>query len=111
MACRAVRLDTVLDIAGKLLVVKIDVEGHEEQAVEGLLALLGRNHCVLQIEIWDVATDARPNELLAIFPRMAAPGFYDDRTAAQPLIDRLAGLGLRHVGTVDHDYFFVTSSS
>jgi hypothetical protein len=51
--CRAARIDTLLDFAGKLLVVKIDVETHEEEALDGLMASLDRNHCVLQIEDLD----------------------------------------------------------
>ena len=49
----------MLDCADKLLVAKIDVEGHEEPAIEGLLAVLAKNHCVLQIEIWDLPNDPR----------------------------------------------------
>src|SRR5581483_7713136 len=36
IACEAVRIDSVLDFAGKLLVVKMDVENHEEAALDGL---------------------------------------------------------------------------
>jgi FkbM family methyltransferase len=85
--CQAARLGTVLDFADRLLVVKIDVEGHEEPAIEGLLALLTRNHCVLQIEIWTLPDDPR---------------------RAHRVTEQLARLGIRHVDTVDHDYFFVS---
>ena len=85
--CQAARLDTMLDFAGRLLVVKIDVEGHEEPAIEGLLALLARNHCVLQIEIWNL------------------PG---DQRRALRLTEQLARLGIHHVDTVDRDHFFVS---
>ena len=85
--CQAARLDTVLDFVDRLLVVKIDVEGHEEPAIEGLLAVLARNHCVLQIEIWNLPDDPR---------------------RAHRITERLARLGLRHVETVDHDHFFVS---
>ena len=86
-SCPAARLDTVLDFADRLLVVKIDVEGHEEPAIEGLLALLARNHCVLQIEIWNL------------------PG---DRRRALRVTEQLARLGIHHVDTIDHDHFFVS---
>jgi len=86
-SCRAVRLDTVLDLADRLLVVKIDVEGHEEPAIEGLLAVLARNHCVLQIEIWNLP---------------------DDQRRAHRIIEQLAQRGIHHIDTVDHDYFFVS---
>jgi FkbM family methyltransferase len=87
VTCQAVRLDTVLDFADKLLVVKIDVEGHEERVLDGLPGLLARNNCVLQIEVWRSAQDGdRPRRV----------------------IERLARHGIRYVGTVDHDYFFVS---
>ena len=85
--CRAARLDTVLDCADKLLVAKIDVEGHEEPAIEGLLAVVARNHCVLQIEIWDLPDDPR---------------------RAHRITEQLARLGIRHIDTVDRDHFFVS---
>jgi FkbM family methyltransferase len=89
VTCQAVRIDKVLDFAGKLLVVKIDVETHEEKALDGLLALLAKNHCVLQIEIWT-----------------GAESLDDDRPPR--VIERLARLGIRHVDTFDSDYFFVS---
>jgi FkbM family methyltransferase len=89
VTCQAVRLDTRLDFAGKLLVVKMDVETHEEEALDGLLALVAKNHCVLQIEIW---TGAESRD--------------DDRP--RRVIERLARLGVRHVDTFDSDYFFVS---
>lgn len=89
VTCQAVRLDRLLDFAGKLLVVKIDVETHEEEALDGLLALLAKNHCVLQIEVW---TGAESRD--------------DDRP--RRVIERLAKLGIRHVDTFDSDYFFVS---
>ena len=79
----------MLDFAGKLLVVKMDVESHEEAALDGLLALLAKNHCVLQIEIWT-----------------GAESLDDDRP--RRVIERLAQIGIRHVDTFDSDYFFVS---
>ena len=35
VTCRAVRVDQQLDIADKLLVIKMDVEGHEMEAIDG----------------------------------------------------------------------------
>lgn len=89
VTCQAVRIDSVLDFAGKLLVVKMDVETHEESALDGLLALLAKNHCVLQIEVWT-----------------GAESLDDDRP--RRVIERLARLGIRHVDTFDSDYFFVS---
>ena len=54
VACRADRVDRHVDLEGKLLVVKMDVEGHELEALEGMVGLLARNRCVLQVEIWDM---------------------------------------------------------
>jgi len=89
VACRAVPIDSQLDVAGKLLVVKIDVETHEEEALDGMRTLLARNHCVLQIEVW-TGPESRD----------------DDRP--RRVIERLAKLGIRHVDTFDSDYFFVS---
>lgn len=89
VTCEAVRIDGVLDFAGKLLVVKMDVENHEEAALDGLLALLAKNHCVLQMEVWT-----------------GAESLDDDRP--RRVIERLAKIGIRHVDTFDSDYFFVS---
>jgi FkbM family methyltransferase len=89
VTCQAVRIDSMLDFAGKLLVVKMDVENHEEAALDGLLALLAKNHCVLQMEIWT-----------------GAESLDDDRP--RRVIGRLAKIGIRHVDTFDSDYFFVS---
>ena len=89
VACRAVRLDRELDFEGKLLVMKMDVESHELAAVEGMMGLLAKNHCVLQIEIWS-ATE----ELLA---------------RRLPFItEMLACHGIKQVKQIDSDYFFVS---
>ena len=89
VTCEAVRVDSVLDFAGKLLVVKMDVETHEEAALDGLLVLLAKNHCVLQIEVWT-----------------GAESLDDDRP--RRVIERLAKIGIRHVDTLGSDYFFAS---
>jgi FkbM family methyltransferase len=87
--CRAVRLDSELDFEGKLLAMKMDVESHELEAVEGMMGLLAKNHCVLQIEVWS-ATE----ELLA---------------RRLPFItEMLARHGIKRVKQIDSDYFFVS---
>lgn len=48
--CRSVRVDRQFDLAGKLLVIKIDVEGHEVATLEGLEGLLAQNRCLIQVE-------------------------------------------------------------
>jgi len=70
--------------------VKMDVENHEEEALDGLLALLAKNHCVLQIEVWTGAESL-------------------DNDRPRRVIERLAQLGIRHVDTLDSDYFFVSA--
>lgn len=54
VTCHADRVDRHLDFEGKLLVVKMDVEGHELEALEGMIGLLAKNRCVFQVEIWDM---------------------------------------------------------
>lgn len=44
------RLDDVLDTTGKVIAIKIDVEGHENQVVDGAHTVLSSNLCFLQIE-------------------------------------------------------------
>ncbi len=70
--CRAVRVDRQLDVAGKLLVIKMDVEGHEMEAIEGLVGLLAKNRCVIQVEIWSTPEEEMPRRralLEALFAR------------------------------------------
>lgn len=87
--CRAVRIDQQLDFAGKLLVMKMDVESHELAAIEGMMSLIAKNHCVLQIEIWS-ATE----ELLA---------------KRLPFItEQFARHGIKRLHKIDSDYFFVS---
>ena len=45
-----VALDDVLDISGARLAVKIDIEGHELEALAGMRRMLERNSGVVQIE-------------------------------------------------------------
>lgn len=44
------RLDDVLTGRGRTVVVKIDVEGHENEVLAGALNFLGANRCFLQVE-------------------------------------------------------------
>lgn len=89
--CRGVRLDGLLDFPGKLLVIKIDVEGHEREAVRGLGRLLASNRCVLQVEAWSEGAE------------MLEQRVHDLKTL-------LAGFGLEFLNLIDCDCFFVTKA-
>jgi len=70
---------------------KMDVESHELAALEGMMGLLGKNHCVLQIEIWN-----ETEELLA---------------KRLPHITGMLGrVGIKYVQKIDSDYFFVSQA-
>ena len=45
--------DEILNITKKNLIIKIDVEGHEKQVLEGMKRTLSQNSVLLQIEIFD----------------------------------------------------------
>lgn len=73
------RLDDVMHDTGRTVAVKIDVEGHESQVVDGARAFLSANRCFLQVE-------ASPDKLAG-------------------LTEQLHLLGYRHVATFS-DHFF-----
>lgn len=50
---QAVRLDDFLQISGQALFFKVDVEGHELEALEGMTRLLEQNRCFLQVESFE----------------------------------------------------------
>ncbi len=52
------RLDTLLSVTGRSIAIKLDVEGHEANAIRGMAELIKRNRIYLQIEIWDANFDA-----------------------------------------------------
>jgi FkbM family methyltransferase len=86
VVCRGARLDSLFDFASKLLVVKIDVEGHEIAVLEGMTGLLAKNRCVLQIEVDDENYPGR-EEVVA---------------------EKLAPYGLKLAGAIHSDFFFVS---
>ena len=45
--------DEVLNFSNKILIFKIDVEGHEKNVLQGLIKTLSRNKCIIFIEAWD----------------------------------------------------------
>lgn len=50
---RMCRLDTILPIVNEALAIKIDVEGHEAEVLEGAAGLLARNNCFILVEVFD----------------------------------------------------------
>ena len=79
LTCRAVRVDSQLDLSDKLLVVKMDVEGHEMEAIEGLVGLLARNRCVIQVEIWSTPEEDMPRRLALLEKLFARNGIRFER--------------------------------
>lgn len=75
------RLDDVLDSHGRTVAIKIDVEGHECQVVEGARKFLSSNRCFLQIE-------SDGNNLVLLTQRLNELGY--------KLVNTLCG----------HDHFF-----
>lgn len=73
------RLDDVLAGTGRVAAIKIDVEGHECQVVDGARAFLTANRCFLQIE--------------------------SSGDSLERLKDKMAALGYRLVATLN-DHFF-----
>ena len=88
-SCRGVAIDKRFDFSDKLLVVKIDVEGHEPEVIDGLKSLLARNRCVIQVEIWDQPV----GETERRFKRLSAD---------------FAAHGIKFVRAIDADFFFVS---
>jgi FkbM family methyltransferase len=74
------RLDTVLPATGKRLFLKIDIEGHELAALNGMRDVLGRNQCFLQVE--------------SFTPNTAALDAF------------MHGLGYSHTGQIGDDHYY-----
>jgi FkbM family methyltransferase len=89
VTCRGVRVDSLFDFSDKILVIKIDVEGHELEALEGLTNLVSKNRCVIQIEIWNVP-EGETERRFEIICRMLAPH------------------GIKFVRAINADFFFVS---
>jgi FkbM family methyltransferase len=77
---RQVRFDDEFAIAGKALVIKMDVEGSEFHALKGMERTLRENRCYLQVELYSDRLD----ELKAMF----------------------AGFGYRYLKTAYIDHYF-----
>jgi len=77
---RQIRFDDEFAIAGKTLVIKMDVEGSEFHALRGMQRTLADNACYIQVELYS----DRIEELKALF----------------------AGLGYRYLKTAYIDHYF-----
>jgi len=73
------RLDSLIPAKGRVIVVKIDAEGFEQEVLRGMPNLLANNKMVLQIELWD----------------------------GEKSIPKMEAFGLKHLGNVagDDHYF------
>ncbi len=49
----AVRLDDAVSVSNQRVAVKMDIEGHERTALDGMTRLLAENDCFLQVECWE----------------------------------------------------------
>lgn len=86
---RGTTVDSLVDVSGKLLVVKIDVESHELETIAGMMKLLARNRFVIQIEIWDTPKEESERRL-------------------KFLTELFATHGAELVHSIDHDYFYAS---
>jgi FkbM family methyltransferase len=64
----SVRLDDELPISSHRIALKIDIEGHELAALQGMKSLLHNNDCFLQVECW-------PENAAAFVAAMKAEGY------------------------------------
>ncbi len=76
----AVRVDDLSDMKDGFVVAKIDVEGFEDKALDGMATLLANNRCYLQIEVFDDNLDN--------------------------ITRKMAGLGFTKVAEVGNDRYF-----
>jgi FkbM family methyltransferase len=88
-SCNGVTIDSQFDFEGKLVVIKIDVESHEPEVLEGMRNLLSRNRCILQVEVWDQPSGETERRF-------------------KMLSTMLAAHGIRFVRAIDADFYFVS---
>jgi FkbM family methyltransferase len=73
-------VDDVLKFKGAHVVIKMDVEGHEDKALLGMRQLFADNRVIMQIELY--------------------------RAESDPVFALLRDMGLRQIGAMAPDYFF-----
>ena len=80
ISVQCAKLDTLLSVAGKRLFFKIDIEGHELSALDGMRHVLERNRCFVQVESFDANAPA--------------------------LEELMRTLGYRRHGQLGHDHYY-----
>jgi FkbM family methyltransferase len=83
-AVNAFVLDEKFDIRDSQIVIKMDVEGHEDRALPGMRKLLANNKVIMQIELY--------------------------RSREDPVFGLLQDMGMRLIGEISPDYFFTNLS-
>jgi FkbM family methyltransferase len=75
-----VALDSFLDMRDRSLIIKIDVEGHEQHVLQGMEEILRNNRVLMQIEIYE-----------------------QQQAVTFAILDRI---GLRRLHQIEHDFYF-----
>jgi FkbM family methyltransferase len=75
------RVDDILHYKGQVIGIKIDVEGHELQALEGMCEILRNNKCILQVESF--------------------------QESARKIEDFLGSLQYKLVNKIDNDHYYL----
>ncbi len=76
----AVMLDSFLPLSNANLVIKIDVEGHEQHVLAGIEDTVKNNRILMQIEVYEL-------QQAVVFPM-------------------LEKMGLRRIHQIDHDFYY-----
>jgi len=78
------RLDDVLAWQGRRVCLKIDVEGHEAQAIVGMQRFLQENFCLLQME--------------------------SGQTDPESVLGESIGANYRYIKSIGHDHYFISKT-
>jgi FkbM family methyltransferase len=78
------RLDSLITPTDQKIAMKIDIEGHETEAFEGMQLLLAQNTCVIQVECY------QPN--------------------AVSIMLKALGAKFHHLETIEYDHYFTNSN-